>query len=351
MNPIDVEGLLEAVSMTAPAGEDLEYDPDFLALLQAAAGKPERRMGDALVPAEEPDWPGVRDLGIALLRRSKDLRIGVLVTRALLKTEGLTGLQVGLSLVRGLVSGFWDDLHPRLDPDEGLDPTIRLNILLDLCGRDTLLIPIRITPLLRSRIFGPLTYRDLEVAEGKAQTSKDAKTLDGAAIAGVFQECELEDLRTLTLAARGALDEARGLINALAAHVEASVMPSLEPLTELLSGLHQDLQSRLNQREPPTSSGLTTGNDASPLGAEVMPSNPSNLARFSNQISSREDVIRALDLLCDYYTLNEPASPVPLLLKRARRLVTGDFIDILRDLAPDALPQIRKICGLDDQNK
>jgi type VI secretion system protein ImpA len=38
---------------------------------------------------------------------------------------------------------------------------------------------------------------------------------------------------------------------------------------------------------------------------------------------------------------------VPLLLKRARRLVTGDFVEILRDLAPDALPQVNKICGLD----
>ena len=351
MKPIDVEGMLEAVSMTSPAGEDLEYDPEFLTLLQAAAGKTERLMGDTLVPAEEPDWLRVRDLGIALLRRSKDLRIGVLLTRALLKTEGLAGLKVGLSLVRGLVSGFWDDLHPRLDPDEGLDPTIRLNILLDLCGRDTLLMPIMATPLVRSRLFGLLTYRDMEVSEGKAQASKDAKTLDGAAIAGVFQECELEDLRNLTLAAQGALDEARGLIKALAVHVEASVMPSLEPLTELLSALHQDLQTRLHQREPPTSPDVTAGGATPSLGADVQPSNPSPPPRFYSQISSREDVIRALDLLCDYYTLHEPASPVPLLLKRARRLVTGDFLDILRDLAPDALPQIRKICGLDDQGK
>ena len=351
MNHIDVKGLLESVSMTAPAGEDLEYDPDFLALLQAAAGKPERRMGDALVPAEEPNWSGVRDLGIALLRRSKDLRIAVLLTRALLKTEGLAGLKVGLSLVRGLVSGFWDDLHPRLDPDEGLDPTIRLNILLDLCGRDTLLIPIRTTPLFRSRLFGPITYRNLEVAEGKAQASEAAKTLDGAAIAGVFQECELEDLRTLTLVAKGALDEARGLIDALASHIEASVMPSLEPLTELLSGLHQDLLARLHQREPPTHPDVTAGGEALPTDAVAPQTNLSNPAYFSIQINSREDVIRALDLLCDYYTLNEPASPVPLLLKRARRLVTGDFIDILRDLAPDALPQIRKICGMDDQDQ
>ena len=60
--------------------------------------------------------------------------------------------------------------------------------------------------------------------------------------------------------------------------------------------------------------------------------------------------MRALDRICDYYSRNEPSSPVPLLLKRARRLATGSFVDILRDLAPDALAQIEKICGLEKQS-
>ena len=56
-----------------------------------------------------------------------------------------------------------------------------------------------------------------------------------------------------------------------------------------------------------------------------------------------------LDRICDYYSHHEPSSPVPLLLKRARRLATGSFVDILRDLAPDVLPQIERICGIEDK--
>jgi type VI secretion system protein ImpA len=70
---------------------------------------------------------------------------------------------------------------------------------------------------------------------------------------------------------------------------------------------------------------------------------------MSVQISSREDVLRALDRLCDYYECYEPSSPVPLLLKRARRLATGSFVDIVRDLAPDALSQIQQICGIESE--
>jgi type VI secretion system protein ImpA len=57
-------------------------------------------------------------------------------------------------------------------------------------------------------------------------------------------------------------------------------------------------------------------------------------------------VVRAIDRICDYYSRNEPSSPVPLLLLRARRLATGSFVDIVRDLAPDALAEIEKVCGL-----
>jgi type VI secretion system protein ImpA len=61
-------------------------------------------------------------------------------------------------------------------------------------------------------------------------------------------------------------------------------------------------------------------------------------------------VARAIDRICDYYSRNEPSSPVPLLLQRAKRLATGNFIDIVRDLAPDAMGDIEKICGLESES-
>ncbi len=62
-------------------------------------------------------------------------------------------------------------------------------------------------------------------------------------------------------------------------------------------------------------------------------------------INNRADVMRALDLLLDYYQRQEPSSPLPLLLKRARGLVSKDFLEILQDLAPDGLAQARAIRG------
>jgi hypothetical protein len=59
-------------------------------------------------------------------------------------------------------------------------------------------------------------------------------------------------------------------------------------------------------------------------------------------IQTRADVIKALELICDYYRGNEPSSPVPLILQRAQRLVDKDFITIMTDLTPDALKQLAR---------
>jgi type VI secretion system protein ImpA len=64
-----------------------------------------------------------------------------------------------------------------------------------------------------------------------------------------------------------------------------------------------------------------------------------------NAINNRNDVIRALDLICDYYRLQEPSSPIPLLLRRAKLLVKKDFLEILQELAPDGLAQAQALRG------
>jgi type VI secretion system protein ImpA len=63
------------------------------------------------------------------------------------------------------------------------------------------------------------------------------------------------------------------------------------------------------------------------------------------EIRSRDDVIRVLDRICEYYERHEPSSPLPMLLRRAKRLATMSFLDILRELAPDGVAQAEALGG------
>jgi type VI secretion system protein ImpA len=73
-------------------------------------------------------------------------------------------------------------------------------------------------------------------------------------------------------------------------------------------------------------------------------------AGISGEVRSRADVSRALDRICDYYRRTEPASPIPLLLERARRLIDKDFMAILRDLTPGGLSEAEVFAGREQQD-
>ena len=67
--------------------------------------------------------------------------------------------------------------------------------------------------------------------------------------------------------------------------------------------------------------------------------------RFSGEIKNRSDVIRAIDQICEYYRSAEPGNPVPLLLRRAQRLVDKDFMTLIEDLIPESVSQLANITG------
>jgi type VI secretion system protein ImpA len=63
-------------------------------------------------------------------------------------------------------------------------------------------------------------------------------------------------------------------------------------------------------------------------------------------ITSRQDAIAALDAVAEFFRRTEPSSPIPLFLDRAKRLVSKDFLEVLADVAPDAVAQARTAGGL-----
>jgi type VI secretion system protein ImpA len=50
--------------------------------------------------------------------------------------------------------------------------------------------------------------------------------------------------------------------------------------------------------------------------------------------------------VADFFRRNEPSSPIPLLVDRAKRLVSKDFLEVLADIAPEALHVARAAGGI-----
>jgi type VI secretion system protein ImpA len=69
-------------------------------------------------------------------------------------------------------------------------------------------------------------------------------------------------------------------------------------------------------------------------------------AARSGAITTPLDVENALDRIMAYYAAYEPSSPVPVILKRAKRLVGADFMTIMKDIAPGGVDNVMLVGGI-----
>lgn len=342
---IDVEKLLAEVSAESPCGEDLSYDQGNAELERAMQGTTEQQVGDSIVEAQDPDWKDIRSKCVDLLGRSKDLRVSINLTLALMMTDGLVGLRDGLALINGLIEKYWDSFWPQLDPEDDNDPLERLNIISSLAPessyQDPLKFPQRIleVPLVSSQQLGRFSLRSVLLTTGELTPAGEEKVPDPAHIDGAFGSADADVLSSNAAAAGEIVD----LLNKISANLGEKVgiasVPSLDKFASRVKQIQQ-LYAQKSSAGGGGDLGAAEGGEAGP-GAPAAARGPG----ISGGISTRNDVVRALDMIVEYYRRAEPSSPVPLLMERAKRLATKNFMEIIQDMSPDAIQMIRTIVG------
>lgn len=317
----------------SPAGEDLEYDPAMQELERTVLGKAEAEYGGELIPAVPPDWKQALTLCRSLMERSHDMRIGVLCCRALAHEHGAEGLAAGLHYIERQLEQHWPDLHPHLDPLDDHDPLQRMNALVPLVRRDALLGDLGEMALIAVRGHGTVRGADLDAARAGPANALSA-------VIAAVPPAQLAGLADVLQSAAASAHAIRGTLVRV---VRPGHVLDLEPLCDALERMHSQVR-----QFAPTASDHTASADGVDDRAVVSPSAAHGRGASSPQaihIASREDVLLLLDQICTFYRTHEPSSPVPLLLERVRRIVPKNFVEILEDLAPDALPRFLEQAG------
>ncbi|MGC3987159.1 MAG: type VI secretion system protein TssA [Pseudorhodoferax sp.] len=326
----DIDALLTPLAGDAPCGPALDHDDAFQALERAAAGTPEQQYGTKLIAATPPDWPAVHRHALALAARTRDLRVAVWLTRSAAHVEGLAGMVQGLQLLQGLLERHWPLVHPQLDESEGDDPTARTNAILPLHRAEGLAD-------LRRAALGPgrqaVTVRDIELAfgQGAPLPAEPVPTAEGLAPAIAAAQAQQP---ALAPAMQAGLAAARGMAAVLDARLGAGRSPDLKPLLALLQAVA--LAGQRVQGEA-AAAPIQDAAPAATAGAAAAPP--------PGTIASREDAIRMLQKVSEWIERNEPTNPAPLFIQRAQRLMTKNFLEIVRELMPDGVGQIEKLAG------
>jgi type VI secretion system protein ImpA len=319
---IDVEALLAPVSEDAPTGIDLSDDNDRLALDDVFESV-QRNDFDG----EEPNWRAVTDEVVQMLRRSKDLWLAVYLCRAGARLGDLEQVAGGARLLAGLLQS-WDTVYPSLD-DVGAQG--RKSRCAELAQRRAFLSALEAVPLLSDSRHGAFAVADLELFAGEGEGSN-------VGFARIMQA----DGKMKLSESLGHLDSIVDAIKrcdaAFTENAQSSAdRPDFAPLMQSLRRMQKAVGAFVGA--PAAAADDDGGEDE----ASSAPAAPSGGGGAPGAIRNRDDVVKALDAICAYYARNEPASPVPLALKRARAWVTLDFLTVLRDIAPDSLSDARRV--------
>lgn len=334
-----MEALLTPRSDESPSGENLEYEPVFSALELAATPGEEKQVGEDIVAGDPPDYADVISKAHEVLEQSHDLRAAVHLAVAELHVNGFPGLARATGYIRGCLESFWDSCHPQLDEEDDDDPTMRVNSVVGLSDDTMLVRPVRKAPLAKSQAFGLVSLRDIEVAKGEISADPEAeRVLDEAGIAAAFQDTDAELLSATFDGASSAFEDIKA-IDAVFNDKTPGQGPDLSAIMKML-------QRAVNVLAEATGSDAqeADGEEAGTEGGAAPAAAP-----LSGAITSPRDVEAALDKIMAYYAAQEPSSPVPTILARAKRLVGADFMTIMQDMAPDGISNVKLVGGISDE--
>jgi type VI secretion system protein ImpA len=318
----------------SPCGEDLEYDDDFRAMEKAATGRPPSQFE---LEGVAPDWREVLVQSQALFERTRDLRVAIHWARARLRLDGASTLPEGLRLIEGLLASFWDTLHPL--PDDG-DAYARVNALNDMCSQTGLLGDLRESFIVEDRSIGELRGRDVEIALGTLESRADESSPGKSQVEQMLRDA-VTALPILREFPASALTIVAALQQLMRDRVGYATAPELQPLVTVLTGL-RSLMPGESAAEGEDAGG-SDGEDASDAGSTTKRGSRVGL---SGAIESRADALRAIDMVCEFLERTEPTNPAQLLLRRARKLVNKNFVQLVRELAPESLNEVARVMGI-----
>jgi len=345
----DIQNLLIPIEGDNPCGQDLREtsNPDYQTLKDARrtiAGLARARKFDSDATGEiNAHWQTIFDLAPKVIKdQAKDIEVAAWFTESALRLHGFKGLREALSLSKGLIEQFWDNLYPLPDED-GIET--RVYPLSGLNGDDgsgTLILPLKNVELSEDydQPFSFNLYsRCLETEkitdpEARQQRNNDIgmtlQAINGQvnASSNQFYQSMIEDLEACLdnfNQMTALLDDKCGLADS---PPSSAIKKTLESVLEAVKSL---TKNKLIPDSAPEEPVAETQNNTSP--SSVTQSHQAPLA--TGPITSRADALNHLLLVANFFRQTEPHSPLCGALERVVKWGNMSLQELMIELIPD----------------
>jgi type VI secretion system protein ImpA len=330
----ELQSLTAPIAGENPCGANLE-DTQLLASFDAY------RLFGQSVALPETDWRALKAASLEALEQSKDFRLLTHFAAASLRMDGWGGFLGSLAVAAAWLKAHWSTVYPLVDEDA----ILRKNALSCFADRFAIIDGVRRTPIVENKQLGRFTLRDVELATGKlAPTETDTTVPTESEVTAALTATALEDLQKLEGMLAAALTDLQAIDAAMRDFGGAAASPDFNPLLDSLGTVRKLLRDQVETRAP-------TGAESGAQGDGVEGEGGGGTGKAVGGIKSRQDAIKAIDIVAAYFRQNEPSSPVPLFLDRAKNLIGKNFLDILQDVVPDGVATAKQAGGIKDDQE
>ncbi len=343
---LDLNRLSSPISDDSPAGEDLRLRPSDVTFETINQARTEIAVEDD--PGGEgrsADWKlASRTCEEALTAETKDLEIAAWLTEALAHTEGFGGLQAGLELVAKLAQSFWPHVHPGVDEDDGeIILPIRARPLSWIGTSKDFLRAVAGCPIINSadgRVLSWSDYQSTEFVDEKAGLTDPTaynELIERGYVSGDDWISRIDAidpaLLQQTAASLRGCEQTLADLRSVCDELFEDDEPNFVALAELLLEIREYLEARAPSGEigaADAEAGAATGTTA-----VAEPSGAAGAGAAAGPITSRDDALRRLGEVAEYFRRTEPHSPISHLVRRTVRWGHMPLPDLLREIVKD----------------
>jgi type VI secretion system protein ImpA len=316
----EVDLFLTPISTETPCGEDMSFSTEFDEIQEARReDDPSLDQGEWITSLKEADWKKSANLAQRLLlERTKDLRLSSWLAEALAKTGNIAGLARGYQIIDGLISQYWEQLHPLIE-DGDLEQRIgNISWLITRSAQLTREFPLVSNKTLRYNLGDLDSARALQAAIDRNQDS--AETTNNRTTLQQIREAQRSTPRNFYQQTLSDCAACRAALNQMTQGIDAHLGidgPSFTPLHSALEAYTNVIErmARENGVLTPEKSEnpKSAADEESSLGAE----SPQEGQTKSGPLRNREQALRQLRQVAEFFRHTEPHSPVAYLADKA----------------------------------
>ncbi|MEN3970791.1 type VI secretion system protein TssA [Acinetobacter sp. BWR-L5] len=370
---LEIEPLLSPISSDQPCGQDLSFSNEFHAIkIAKTQDDPLLDQGDWVAEPKQADWHFVEQKSIELLTgKSKDLRLLGWLLEAWSNLYGFEGTAKALELMHRTLNEYWTQLHPEIE-DEDLDQRLGL-----LQGSINHLIPlIKQVAIVNVPSFSLSDYEALLRQKNHLLKQVESYT-DDANSSQILEQFEQSLFNTsksfqyqnyqhfsAILAEWSILKSVLDTLMGLDAPSFASIDTQLENIHTSLKKLYKTdvfTQPVMATQTSESSAAATittqalsfTQHKEQEIDMNTVHPSKGFQVQPQNHLANREQAMRVLQEISDYFQANEPHSPVSYMLQKTIKWSQMPLHEWLNQVIKNENPlhNVQELLGVQQANE